>query len=99
MAERANAASFVYLDTPVAVEQFTTEIAGAREIALDTEGASFHRFIDRIYLLQLSTRERHAVIDPLPIGTPTGLGALLEDPRVEERKRINRLAQPVASAT
>jgi ribonuclease D len=83
VAERANAASFVYLDTAEAVEKFTTEIAGAREIALDTEGASFHRFVDRIYLLQLSTRAVHAVIDPLPIGTPAGLGALLEDPAVE----------------
>jgi ribonuclease D len=83
VAERANAASFVYLDTAAAVEQFTTEIAGVSEIALDTEGASFHRFIDRIYLLQLSTRERHAVIDPLPIGAPAGLGALLENPAVE----------------
>ena len=77
MAERANAASFVYLDTAAAVEQFTTEIAGAGEIALDTEGASFHRFVDRIYLLQLSTRERHAVIDPLPIGMPKPLGDIL----------------------
>jgi ribonuclease D len=83
VAERANAASFVYLDTADAVEKFTTEIAGAREIALDTEGASFHRFVDRIYLLQLSTRDVHAVIDPLPIGTPAGLGRLLEDPAVE----------------
>ena len=83
MAERANAASFVYLDTADAVEQFTTEIAEAREIALDTEGASFHRFVDRVYLLQLSTRDRHAVIDPLPIGAPAGLGAMMEDPAVQ----------------
>ena len=83
MAERATAASFEYLDTAAAVEQFTTEIANVREIALDTEGASFHRFVDRIYLLQLSTRERHAVIDPLPIGPPAGLGKLLESPSVE----------------
>src|SRR5215207_5727143 len=60
-----------------------TEIAGAGEIALDTEGASFHRFVDRIYLLQLSTRDQTAVVDPLPIGTPAELGALLEDPAVE----------------
>ena len=69
MAQRANAASFVYLDTVPAVEQLTARIAGAKELALDTEGASFHRFVDRIYLLQLSTRDTHAVIDPLPIGT------------------------------
>jgi ribonuclease D len=83
VAERANAASFEYLDTVADVEQFTSEIAATREIALDTEGASFHRFVDRVYLLQLSTRDRHAVIDPLPIGAPPGLGALLEDPSVE----------------
>ena len=65
MAERANAASFEYLDTVAEVEKFTSEIARTREIALDTEGASFHRFVDRVYLLQLSTRARHAVIDPL----------------------------------
>lgn len=83
MAERANVASFEYLDTVADVEKFTSEIATTREIALDTEGASFHRFVDRVYLLQLSTRTRHAVIDPLPIGVPVGLGALLEDPAIE----------------
>jgi ribonuclease D len=83
VADRAATAAFEYLDTVPAVTAFTAEIAGTREIALDTEGASFHRFIDRIYLLQLSTRDRHAVIDPLPIGRPEGLGALLESPDVE----------------
>ncbi len=83
MGEGANDASFLYLDTVVGVERFTSEISATHEIALDTEGASFHRFVDRIYLLQLSTRDTHAVIDPLPIGRPTGLGKLLEDPSVE----------------
>ena len=83
MADRTNASSFVYLDTVESVEQFSAEIGSSRELAIDTEGASFHRFIDRIYLLQLSTRDRHAVIDPLPIGTPAGLGRMLEDPAVE----------------
>jgi ribonuclease D len=83
VADRANAAPFVYLDTVPAVEQFANGIAGVTELALDTEGASFHRFVDRIYLLQLSTRDKHAVIDPIPIGTPSGLGRLLEDPAVE----------------
>jgi ribonuclease D len=83
VAEGSSAASFVYLDTVPAVEQLTARIAGVKELALDTEGASFHRFVDRIYLLQLSTRDTHAVIDPLSIGQPTGLGRLLEDPSVE----------------
>ena len=71
-----------YLDTPEAVDHYLASIAGVRELAMDTEGASFHRFVDRIYLLQLSTRDESAIIDPLPIGTPAGLGRLLEDPDV-----------------
>jgi len=73
----------VYLDTASAVDGFLATIADARVLALDTEGASFHRFVDRIYLLQLSTREQTAIIDPIPIGTPPRLGALLEDRDVE----------------
>jgi ribonuclease D len=73
----------VYLDTSAAVDAFLKSIADARILALDTEGASFHRFVDRIYLLQLSTRERTAIIDPIPIGTPSLLGGLLEDRGVE----------------
>ena len=79
----------VYLDTPETVDSFLASInpsAGSvesRSIALDTEGASFHRFVDRIYLLQLSTRERTAIIDPIPIGKPPALGRILEDPGIE----------------
>jgi ribonuclease D len=76
--------SLVYLDSQAEVDRFLGSIAATRELALDTEGASFHRFVDRIYLLQLSTREKSAIIDPLPIGSPAGLGRLLEDAHVEK---------------
>ena len=73
----------LYLDSREAVDRFVSSIAATRELALDTEGASFHRFVDRIYLLQLSTRVHSAIIDPLAIGTPDSLGALLESRDVE----------------
>lgn len=73
----------LYLDTVESVDRFLAELSDVRSIALDTEGASFHKFVDRIYLLQLSTDRHEAVIDPLPIGTPARLGALLEDRAVE----------------
>jgi ribonuclease D len=81
--DRASTATFEYLDSADRVERFTRDTVAVRELAIDTEGASFHRFIDRIYLLQLSTRTRHAVIDPLPMGAPPGLGEMLEDTGVE----------------
>jgi ribonuclease D len=73
----------IYLDTTSTVDNFLASIAATPILALDTEGASFHRFVDRIYLLQLSTRDETAIIDPLPIGSPAGLGRLLESPEVE----------------
>jgi ribonuclease D len=72
-----------YLDTDADVTRFVQGIGRPRELAIDTEGASFHRFVDRIYLIQLSTRDQHAIIDPLPIGKIPELGSLLEDPKVE----------------
>ena len=73
----------LYLDTADSVDQFLAGLTGVRAVALDTEGASFHRFVDRVYLLQLSTEHAEAVIDPLPIGVPARLGQLLEDRAVE----------------
>jgi ribonuclease D len=73
----------IYLDTADDTSRFLKTIADVDQVALDTEGASFHRFIDRIYLLQLSTRDETAIIDPLPIGAPHELGRLIEDPHVE----------------
>jgi len=60
-------------------------MADVREIAVDTEGASFHRFVDRVYLLQLSTRERSLIVDPLSVSKEalSVLGALLARRDVE----------------
>jgi ribonuclease D len=79
----ANTDGAVYLDKAPEVDRFLSEISDVKELALDTEGASFHRFLDRIYLLQISTRKESAIIDPLPIGSPAGLGRLLESKAVE----------------
>jgi ribonuclease D len=79
----ANTDGAVYLDRAPEVDRFLSDISDVKELALDTEGASFHRFLDRIYLLQISTRKESAIIDPLPIGSPAGLGRLLESNAVE----------------
>ena len=72
-----------YLETPETAGLFLDSLSGVREIAVDTEGASFHRFVDRIYLLQLSTQNHSAIIDPLQAGELPGLGRLLQDRDVE----------------
>ena len=52
-------------------------------LAVDTEAASFHRYLDRIYLLQISSRQETAVVDPLATGGLGPMGELLADPAIE----------------
>jgi ribonuclease D len=73
-----------YIDTTSAADHFLADVEQSTTIAVDTEGASFHRFVDRIYLLQMSTRELTAVLDPLAIGKPAALGRILESDTTEK---------------
>src|SRR5690606_36613171 len=66
-----------------AFDRFAASLAGEPLLAVDTEAASFHRYRDRIYLIQLSTRDTTAIIDPLAVPELSALGRLLADPSVE----------------
>ena len=72
------------VDRPDTFEELLAEVAGAPVVALDTEAASFHRYHDRIYLIQLSTPSLTAVIDPLGVGSLEPIGALLANPAIEK---------------
>ena len=52
-------------------------------VAFDTEAASFHKFTDRVYLIQVSSVTETAVVDPLAVKDLTSLGNLLADPTIE----------------
>jgi ribonuclease D len=65
------------------LERLFERFAGEPLLALDTEAASFHRYRDRIYLLQLSSRHETAVVDPLAITSLAPLAKVLADPEVE----------------
>jgi ribonuclease D len=58
------------------------ELAGARRLALDCEAAGFHRYSDRLCLLQLSTERSTWVIDPLAFDPAELLREALERPDV-----------------
>lgn len=73
-----------YVDTPAALDEVIATARTAPIAAVDTEAASFHRYVDRVYLVQLSTRSATAIIDPLAIHDLAPLGALLADPAVEK---------------
>ena len=73
-----------YIDTTRGADSLLAAVEQSTTVAVDTEGASFHRFVDRIYLLQMSTREITAVLDPLAIGKPAALGRILESESIEK---------------
>ena len=52
-------------------------------LALDTEASSFHRYHERLCLIQISDRTRTFLIDPLVVPDMAPLGRLLADPAVE----------------
>ena len=65
------------------LEELFERLRGAPLVAVDTEAASFHRYYDRVYLLQLSSREQTAVVDPLAVETLAPLAEMLADPAIE----------------
>ena len=64
-------------------ERLIAKFAEAPLLAVDTEAASFHRYRDRVYLLQLSGRDTTAVVDPLAVADLSAFGAVLASPAIE----------------
>jgi ribonuclease D len=58
-------------------------LAQAPRIAFDTEAASFHRYIDRVYLIQISTDVDAALIDPLGVKDISAIGPVLANRDIE----------------
>ncbi len=75
-----------YVDTAPDLAAFIASVRRESRVAVDTEAASFHRFRDRIYLLQISSPTQTALIDPVAIAAPDlgPVGALLADPKLEK---------------
>jgi ribonuclease D len=71
------------IETASDLAALVDRLRGEPLIAMDTEAASFHRYRDRVYLLQLSSRQETAVVDPLATGTLEPVGELLADPAIE----------------
>ena len=73
-----------YIRTP---QDLAAAIAALRReplVGADTEAASFHRYRDRIFLIQLSSPSVTAIVDPLALADLSPLGELLGDPGVEK---------------
>ena len=63
---------------------FIAAVRRESRVGADTEAASFHRYRDRIYLLQVSSATQTALIDPIAVSDLAPVGALLADPQIEK---------------
>ena len=73
-----------YIARPDSLAELIAAVRREPRIAVDTEAASFHRYRDRIYLIQISTANRTALIDPLAVADLSPVGAVLADRRIEK---------------
>jgi ribonuclease D len=73
-----------YVGSSESLSQVITAFRRDPLVAVDTEAASFHKYLDRIYLVQLSTISHTAVIDPLAVADLSPVGELLADRAVEK---------------
>jgi ribonuclease D len=71
------------IETQAALEDLFQRLRAEPLLAVDTEAASFHRHRDRVYLLQISSRQETAVVDPLAVDSLAPLGQVLADPGIE----------------
>jgi ribonuclease D len=76
--------SYTLVAEQEAFEAALARAAATGEVALDTEAASFHRYHDRVYLIQMTAGGETWVIDPLPLADLAPFGRLLGDAAVEK---------------
>jgi ribonuclease D len=71
------------IDQPEDLERAARLLEGSSRIALDCEAAGFHRYSDRLCLVQLSTPGANLILDPLALDLTPLLRPPLEDPGVQ----------------
>ncbi|NIN10425.1 MAG: ribonuclease D [Gemmatimonadales bacterium] len=68
---------------PSELVALATRFSKLPRIGFDTEAASYHRYVDRVYLVQLSSDDETALVDPLAITDLGPLAKLLADRAIE----------------
>jgi ribonuclease D len=71
------------IETISELEQLGRELQGESLVAADTEAAGYHRYRDRLCLLQLSTRDRTWIVDTMALGSLNPIADAFEEPGVE----------------
>jgi ribonuclease D len=74
--------SYRLIQDAAGLDEAQALLSSASRIGLDCEAAGFHRYTDRLCLVQLSTEGNTLLLDPLAVDLTDFLRPLLEDPQV-----------------
>jgi len=75
---------YAYIDTDAGLREVVDRLKGEPLIGADTEAAGYHRYFDRLSLVQLSSRTENFLIDPQAVPDLTPLGELFADEAIEK---------------
>jgi ribonuclease D len=72
-----------YVDDAAGADEVRSAMEGEPHLALDCEAAGYHRYSDRLCLLQLTVDDRTFLVDPFAVDPAPVLQPTLEDPGTE----------------
>ncbi len=76
--------TYTYIDTPDVLEGAVRRLSTQPILGVDTEAAGYHRYLDRITLMQISSREETVLIDPLAVPDLGVLDAIFSNDGIEK---------------
>lgn len=74
---------YAYIDTDEGLRRVVERLRGEPLIGADTEAAGYHRYFDRLSLVQLSSRDENFLIDPQAVPDLSPLGELFGSAEIE----------------
>ncbi|HET7230625.1 MAG TPA: ribonuclease D [Longimicrobium sp.] len=75
---------YEYIDSPGQLREVIQRLRNEPLLGADTEAAGYHRYFDRLSLVQLSSRTENFLIDPQAVPDLAPLAELFADPAVEK---------------
>ena len=76
--------TYRYVDTPDLLEGVVSRLGAHALLGVDTEAAGYHRYLDKVSLVQLSSREETVLIDPLALPDLHPLDAIFANDAIEK---------------
>jgi ribonuclease D len=75
--------TYIHITSEQESQRLADDLSGVRRFALDCEAAGFHRYSDRLCLLQVTTPTATYIVDPLAFDVSDLFRSVLEDPEIE----------------